>query len=391
MTLGFGRHRASIGILVLAAAVLGGASSFLLGVCGPFTDVAADAFCPFVLEVFTLGITTGTTPTTYDPSANVSRLQMAAFLSRGVDGVLKRGSRRAALRQFSTPTVGDFLAMTTVGSGPFNVECDGADVWVRNGGNGGTVSRVRASDGKLLETWTGTTEGIGMVVALGRVFVVRGITPGQLYMIDPSQPAGAVTVVANNLGGVPQQPTFDGSHIWTANASGSVSKVAPGAAIPWSTTTVAVGTAPAGILYDGSNVWISDFSAGNLLKLDSAGAVLQTVTVGTNPALPLFDGANIWVPNVGSNSVSVVRASNGAVLATLTGNGLSSPTGSAFDGQRVLVTNQGGSNNVSLWKAADLTTLGSFSTGSGSSPTGAASDGVNFWVALGGLGKLARF
>ena len=37
------------------------------------------------------------------------------------------------------------------------------------------------------------------------------------------------------------------------------------------------------------------------------------------------------------HSVSVVRASNGAVLATLTGNGLSNPMVAAFDGQRVLV------------------------------------------------------
>ena len=76
--------------------VLLGASSALFGVCGPFTDVAADSFCPFVLEIFYLAITTGTTPTTYDPTSNVNRLQMAAFLSRSVDGVLRRGSRRVA-------------------------------------------------------------------------------------------------------------------------------------------------------------------------------------------------------------------------------------------------------------------------------------------------------
>ena len=79
------------------AALMGGAAHTALGACGLFTDVAADSFCQFVLEIFTLGITTGTTPTTYDPTANVNRLQMAAFLSRTVDGVLKRGSRRAAL------------------------------------------------------------------------------------------------------------------------------------------------------------------------------------------------------------------------------------------------------------------------------------------------------
>src|SRR6185295_11467818 len=79
-----------------------GAGNGVLGVCGPFTDVVADSFCPLVLEIFTLGITTGTTATTYDPSGTVSRLQMAAFLSRSVDRLLSRGSRRAALEQFWT-------------------------------------------------------------------------------------------------------------------------------------------------------------------------------------------------------------------------------------------------------------------------------------------------
>src|SRR5262249_47637964 len=92
----YGRSLAAVGALLL------GAATALLGTCGPFTDVAADVFCPFVLEIFYLGITTGTTATTYDPASNVSRLQMAAFLSRTVDGVLKRGSRRAILDQFWT-------------------------------------------------------------------------------------------------------------------------------------------------------------------------------------------------------------------------------------------------------------------------------------------------
>src|SRR5215467_12344800 len=101
--------------LVFAGGLLAGATAALLGNCGPFTDVAADVFCPFVLEIFYLGITTGTTATTYDPASNVTRLQMAAFLSRTVDGVLKRGSRRAALDQFWTSTNGTILGATTLG------------------------------------------------------------------------------------------------------------------------------------------------------------------------------------------------------------------------------------------------------------------------------------
>ena len=374
----------------LGAAVLG-VSTGLLGVCGPFTDVAADSFCPFVQEVFYLGITTGTSPTTYDPASNVSRLQMAAFLSRTVDGVLKRGSRRAALNRFWTTEGNGNLTLTTVGTQPQLLVSDGEDLWVANGNN--TVSRVHGSDGSLLQTWTGATSAFGVLSAMGRVFVT-GIfsSPPSLYQIDPSQAAGAVTTVATNLGVNPIGIAFDGSRIWTAN-NGSVSIVTPGATIPWTVTTVAIAPGELdGALFDGANVWVTKDSPGTLLKLDSNAAVLQTVTVGSQPRFFVFDGANIWVPNSSSSSVSVVRASSGAVLGTLTGNGLNSPIAAAFDGQRILITNfASGADRVSLWKAADLTALGFFATGTSTRPLGACSDGVNFWITLNTSGRLARF
>jgi hypothetical protein len=212
--------------------------------------------------------------------------------------------------------------------------------------------------------------------------------PGRLYRIDPRQPPGAVTTVAT-LGDFSLYPTFDGARIWTAD-SGSVSIVTPGSSIPWTVTTVVGGFASLnGALFDGANVWVTDGDNNTLLKLNSAGVVLQTVPVGIHPSLPIFDGANIWVPNYSSKSVSVVRASSGAVLATLTGNGLNNPSEAAFDGERVLVTNYTG-DSVSLWKAADLTTIGRFPTGTFSSPFFACSDGVNFWVTIQN-NQLARF
>ncbi|HKF42571.1 MAG TPA: S-layer homology domain-containing protein [Thermoanaerobaculia bacterium] len=87
----------------VAAAIFAGGAGSLLGLCGPFTDVTDPAFCGSVLEIFTLGITTGTTATTYDPTGNVTRLQMAIFLSREADRVLQRSSRRAALDQYWVP------------------------------------------------------------------------------------------------------------------------------------------------------------------------------------------------------------------------------------------------------------------------------------------------
>src|SRR6476660_6769379 len=147
------RLRPKLFVALLASTTLlaGGASS-LLGVCGPFTDVTDATFCPFVLEIFTLGITTGTTPTTYDPTSSVSRLQ------------------RAALDQFWTTQAATSLGSTTVGTAPQFVKSDGADLWVANEVSG-TVSRVRASDGKRLETWTGAAGASGVISAMGRILV----------------------------------------------------------------------------------------------------------------------------------------------------------------------------------------------------------------------------
>src|SRR5262249_11006624 len=346
------RRLGRLGILACAAlAAAIGASSALLGKCGPFTDITDAAFCPFVLEIFYLGITTGTTPTTYDPASPVSRLQMAAFLSRTVDSALKRGSRRAALDQFWTTQNATVVGQTTVGGAPEFPASDGKDIWVPTL-NTGRIQRVRASDGKLLETWTGATNPESVLIAMGRVIVGAQSIPGNVYSIDPSQPAGGVTTVASNLVGSIFGIAFDGSRVWTGNQGGAITILTPGPAIPWTATTVTTGfTSPYGLVFDGANVWVADRFGNGLRKVDSGGAILQTVSLAA-PVWPGYDGANLWVPGY-PTSLHVVRASTGAVLQTLTGNGLAGATQAVFDGQRILVTNQS-LTTVSLWKAADL-------------------------------------
>src|SRR5206468_1170424 len=79
-----------------------------------------------------------------------------------------------------------------------------------------TVVRVRASDGKLLDTWTGANGAFAVLSAIGRVFVTGdlGVSPGKLYQIDPTLPSGAVTTLASNLGNTPSGIAFDGAKIW---------------------------------------------------------------------------------------------------------------------------------------------------------------------------------
>jgi hypothetical protein len=365
----------------------------------PFTDVMGNAFFCQIASAYFSGLTNGTTATTYSPAQTVTREQMAAFTTRTLDQSLKRGSQRAVAKKWWTPQDANSLTLTDVGDDPQSVEFDGTDLWVANNANA-SVMRIRPSDGKLLDTWTGATNARAIVCAMGRIFITGQTIPGRLYMIDPTQPAGAVTTLFSTLDNDPLGIAFDGSRIWTANyGSGGSSSVSIVTLNPTTVTTVTTGfNQPLGMLYDGSNIWVTNYGAGTLLKLNGDGSIAQTIILDRPSPYPVFDGANIWVPNSLSDSVTVVRVKDAAgnplasafVLATLTGNGLATPITAAFDGERILVTNVFG-HSVSLWKAADLTPLGSFSTGTNTFPRGACSDGLNFWITLTNTNKLARF
>jgi hypothetical protein len=217
----------------------------------------------------------------------------------------------------------------------------------------------------------------GLLVAMGKVFFTEFVlfVGGALVALDPTSNTLTDMIPVPNPA---TSLTFDGSRIFGPDGSGSGSVTIVTLTPMFQNATVATVTTgftqPWGTVFDGAS-----------------GAILQTVTVGRAPSVPAFDGTNIWVPNSSylSNSVSVVRASSGAVLATLTGNGIASPASAAFDGERILLTNQF-DGTVSLFKAADLTPLGSVSTGGGF-PYGACSDGVNFWVTLQTANRIVRF
>ncbi len=376
-------------IALLIPLAAGGAARLVQDQCGPFTDVSP-LFCPYVLEAYYTGITAGTSPTTFSPDLPITRGQAAVFTTKALNQALARGSRRAALGQWWTTNSSAAVAMTTVGAGAFDAAADGADLWTANLYDG-SVSRVRASDGRLLDTWTGAQGASSVLVAMGRVFAVGGGSPGKLYVIDPSQPAGALKPVAD-LGINPLAMVFDGGRIWVVNAgsggaNSTISIVQPGV---WTVTSVPGFAGLGGVLFDGSNIWVTDnFS---LLKLDSAGAVLQTIDFPIEARFPVFDGANIWVPtsNGAPGAVEVVQASTGTVIQTLVPpEGIDqSLFAAAFDGQRVLVTDSQGLK-VYIWNAASLAYQGSHDVPS--SAFRPCSDGVNFWLPMRDTGQLARF
>ena len=348
----------------------------------PFSDVtSSNIFFCSIAEAYFSGLTNGITPTTYGPSQPVAREQMAAFVTRTMDQSLKRGNRRAALQQWWTPTEAGSMRTFSLFS-PYDMVSDGVDVWVTSFAAMGTVKRLRASDGVLLGTWTGANSALGIVAAAGRIFVTAQTSPGKIYVLNPDAAPGVVTIFENDIGANPVQITFDGANLWTANLSGSISRVNASSAID--STFTAGFVAPYDILWDGSNLWVVDSGDNHVKRVDvSSGLVLESIAVGNQPRNILFDGMNIWVSNALGDSITIVRAIGnlrGTVLATLTGNGLNFPLAMAFDGERVLVCDNGNSS-VSLFRASDFTPISTLSVGSGiGPPTSACSDGVNFWI-----------
>jgi hypothetical protein len=357
----------------------------------PYTDVSGvgAAFCPGIMEAYVTGVSKGTTPTTFSPNNTVTRVGMTTFLQRSVDQVLTRGSRRAALNQWGLPQSANGLQRINIGGSPKSCAADGQAIWTTNYGQ---LVEVEAHTGTILNTWDGIYHSYGVVMASGLVWVSSSAY-GELWFIDPTMgPSNSNFLLLSASD--PRGVASDGTKVWMADYGppGSVWIIEPWS--PYTTVQVTTGfSQPFGILYDGAHIWITDQGTGTLLKLDASGTIVQTVAVGLAPRFPVFDGTNIWVPNGDDNSISIVQASTGNTVATITTDGanmLSQPSSASFDGERIMITNQG-NNSVTLFKAADLSFIANVATGSSTLPLGACSDGINFWVPLDNTGYLLRF
>jgi DNA-binding beta-propeller fold protein YncE len=59
----------------------------------------------------------------------------------------------------------------------------------------------------------------------------------------------------------------------------------------------------------GDSIWVTNFNSNSITKLRASdGANLSVTNVGANPWGVAFDGANIWVTNHGTNTVTIVEA-----------------------------------------------------------------------------------
>jgi len=136
---------------------------------------------------------------------------------------------------------------------------------------------------------------------------------------------------------------------------------------------------PDGLAFDGANIWVANTVNQTVSKLRASdGAVQATINVpfGQDPGVMAFDGANMWVANPGFNTVIKLRASDGENLGRFTVG--FAPYAICFDGANVWVANLG-DNTVTKLQASDGANLGTYTVGH--RPAAIVFDGVNIWVA----------
>ncbi len=179
---------------------------------------------------------------------------------------------------------------------------------------------------------------------------------------------------------------FDGEHMWVA-CSGLNEFQEFESSDNMLIRTVTGVTSPHSLIYDGTNIWASNYAtAGKLIKVNgSTGVILGSFTVGVSPQDLAFDGTFVWVVNSGSNSVSQVLATTGAVT-TYSLPSCSAPQGITFDGANLWVSCSGSGTVEEIDTAGNLLKTVTV----GTTPTGLTFDGTNIWVANQGSNSVTR-
>jgi YVTN family beta-propeller protein len=189
-------------------------------------------------------------------------------------------------------------------------------------------------------------------LALTAVQVYEGRTPN-LYFVDPNSdflwsldPTTGDVLAVGQIGGFGARALlFDGTNLWISNSmSNTVSKMDKYG--DW-LGTFPVGHMPAGLAFDGNNIWVANYHDDNVNQLSVTGQVLQTIATGRNPGWIAFDGTNLVVTNSGSNTLMTIRATDGAVLAHVV-TGLR-PAGVVFDDFHHPWVANSGSNTVTRY------------------------------------------
>jgi len=235
-----------------------------------------------------------------------------------------------------------------VGGSPMGIAFDGTSIWVANA-RSDNVMQLRPSDGLVLNTYTVGDGPTALAVANGIVWVITSKAK-TVSRLNVKTGANLGKLVIQNR--APLYVAFDGANFWVSSTGSQGSGLSvfspdgvplpsPDLRLPGSFDTLGE---TGDLVFDGSNMWVSDKVAGLVLKVSASDPKLITAFRVIGASRLAYDGTYIWVTN-DSAQVTKLRASDGANMGTVMIQNTQSPfpgfiAGAiAFDGNNIWVTN----------------------------------------------------
>jgi len=261
---------------------------------------------------------------------------------------------------------------------------DGSDMYVlsysslANSSSSAVIYKLRATDGALLATFTNfpTFEfaGFGLMLFDGQNLWVQFMASDTAGLLKFRASDGTYLGQGggNGPGGGMGGMTFDGQNIWLGIRGVGLQKIRANT----QASTIFPGGDPVGLAFDGRNVWAADASGFVTIHRAADGVLLHSIPMTGEPWAIAFDGVNMWVTNIGNNTVTKIRAHDYAELGTVP-----TPSGASnilFDGANLWV----GSGGVTLLRACDGAHVATFAAPGAGSTGPLAFDGINVWVGL---------
>lgn len=147
-------------------------------------------------------------------------------------------------------------------------------------------------------------------------------------------------------------------------------------------STTTVGAGPQGMVVSGSRMYVANYASNTVSVLDAnTGKVIATVATGNKPTQLALNpsGSMLFIANSASNSVTAIRTTSGSLIATIP---VASPQGLAMNpaGTRLYVTSTG-TDKVSVINTANGQIVSSISVGSIPVGVAVSPDGTRVYVA----------
>jgi YVTN family beta-propeller protein len=240
----------------------------------------------------------------------------------------------------------------------------------------------RSGPGRRLFALAGTTA----VAAAVLVAVVAGrhnqliAGPDSVALISAGH--GGLSAVATGVGR-PSGIAFGAGNVWVTDSSDDqlLRISAAGQVID----RIPVGRGPAGVTAGDGEIWVTNELDGTVSEVNpGAGTQVATIGVGIGPAAIAFGYGSVWVANMTSDSLSRIDAATGGVTATIPLG--SAPNCIAVGAGAVWVTSQDTGELVRIDPADNHASL---AVTIGQRPSGVAVGGGSVWIADAG-GTLSR-